>query len=99
LFRALISLTGVEKRRIQIAVQIDDKPGSIKEVTDIIRAFGGRMASILTSYDGVPEGYRKLYIRAYSIDRSRLRELKEEIIKTATQLYFVDHREDKRKIY
>jgi acetoin utilization protein AcuB len=99
LFRALISLTGVGKRGIQIAVQIDDKPGSIKKVTDIIRAFGGRMASILTSYDGVPEGYRKLYIRAYSIDRSRLRELKEEIIKTATQLYFVDHREDKRKIY
>jgi acetoin utilization protein AcuB len=99
LFRALISLTGVGKRGIQIAVQIDNKPGSIKKVTDIIRAFGGRMASILTSYDGVPEGYRKLYIRAYSIDRSRLRELKEEIIKTATQLYFVDHREDKRKIY
>lgn len=99
LFRVLISLTGVGKRGIQIAVQIDDKSGSIKEVADIIRAFGGRMVSILTSYDGVPEGYRNAYIRAHSIDRSKLPELNDEISKTATLLYIVDHREDKREIY
>jgi acetoin utilization protein AcuB len=99
LFRVLISLTGVGKRGIQIAVQIDDKPGSIKEVADIIRAFGGSMVSILTSYDGVPEGYRNVYIRARSIDRLKLPELSDEISKTATLLYTVDHREDKREIY
>lgn len=99
LFRVLISLTGVGKRGIQIAFQIDDKPGSIKEVADIIRAFGGRMVSILTSYDGVPEGYRNVYIRAHSIDRSKLPELNDEISKTASLLYIVDHREDKREVY
>jgi len=99
LFRVLISLTGVGKRGIQIAVQIDDKSGSIKEVADIIRAFGGRMVSILTSYDGVPQGYRNAYIRAHSIDRSKLPELNDEISKTATLLYIVDHREDKREIF
>jgi len=99
LFRVLISLTGVGKRGIQIAVQIDDKPGSIKKVADIIRAFGGRMVSILTSYDGVPEGYRNVFIRAHSIDRSKLPELSDRISKTATLLYTVDHRENKRQIY
>lgn len=99
LFRVLISLTGVGKRGIQIAVQIDDKPGSIKEVADIIRAFGGRMVSILTSYDGVPEGHRQVFIRAHSIDRSKFPQLNNEISKTATLLYTVDHRENKRQIY
>jgi acetoin utilization protein AcuB len=56
IFRALISLTGVGKQGIQFAFQIDDRPGSIKELADIIRACGGRMTSILSSYDGTPEG-------------------------------------------
>ena len=99
LFRVLISLTGVGTRGIQFALLIDDKPGSIKEVADIIRAYGGRMVSLLTSYDGVSEGYRKLYIRMHSIERSQLQQLKEELIKVAGLLYMVDHREDKREIY
>jgi acetoin utilization protein AcuB len=99
LFRVLISLTGVGTRGIQFALLIDDKPGSIKEVADIIRAYGGRMVSILTSYDGVSDGYRKLYIRMHSIERSQLQELKEELIKVTGLLYMVDHREDKREVY
>ncbi|MGD9304480.1 MAG: hypothetical protein PVF79_09470, partial [Desulfobacterales bacterium] len=78
---------------------IDDKPGSIKEVADIIRAYGGRMVSILTSYDGVSNGYRKLYIRMHSIERPQLQELKKELIKVAGLLYMVDHREDNREVY
>jgi len=99
LFRVLISLTGVGSRGIQFGLLINDKPGSIKEVADIIRAYGGRMVSILTSYDGVSDGFRKLYIRMHSIERSQLLELKEELIKVAGLIYMVDHRENERKIY
>ncbi len=41
LFRVLISLTGVGKRGIQFAFQAPDTPGSIKEIADIIRRYGG----------------------------------------------------------
>ena len=99
LFRVLISLTGVGSRGIQFALLIDDKPGSIKEIADIIRSYGGRMVSILTSYDGVSDGYRKLYIRMHGIERSQLLELKEELLKASGLLYMVDHRENERKIY
>lgn len=99
LFRVLISLTGVGIRGIQFALQIENKPGSIKDVAEIIRAYGGRMVSILTTYDGVSNGYRKLYIRMHSIERLKLQELKEELIKVAGLLYMVDHREDERKVY
>jgi len=99
LFRVLISLTGFGKRGVQFAVQIEDRPGSIKEVADIIRKSGGRLVSILTSYDRVPEGYRKVYLRAYSIDRHNMQALKEDLSKIAALLYIVDHRENKREIF
>jgi acetoin utilization protein AcuB len=99
LFRVLISLTGVGKRGIQFAFQIEDRPGSIKDLADRIRKHGGRMVSILTSYDNVPDGFRKVYIRAYGLDRNRLPVLREDLAKVARILYMVDHRENRREIY
>ena len=99
LFRVLISLTGVSDGGIQFGFQLEDRPGSIKEVADVIRSFGGRMVSILTSYDHVPEGYRKVYIRMRSIGRSELNQLIQNLNAKATLLYMVDHRENKREIY
>jgi acetoin utilization protein AcuB len=57
------------------------------------------MVSILTSYDRVKEGYRKVYIRFYGIDRLKLQELEEELKEKATLLYMIDLRENKREIY
>ncbi|CAB1084201.1 membrane protein [Alkalispirochaeta odontotermitis] len=99
LFRVLISLTGVAKGGIQFGLQVEDRPGSIKEVADIIRTFGGRMVSILTSYDDVPEGYRKVYIRMRRIDRSDLQKLIQELESKAGLLYMVDHKKNVRKLF
>jgi acetoin utilization protein AcuB len=99
IFRVLISVTGIGKRGIQFAFRVEDRPGSIKEVADIIRDYGGRMASILTTYERAPEGYRNVYIRAYDISREKERELKAEIGKKAALLYLVDHRKNQREIY
>ena len=99
LFRVLISLTGIGNGGIQFGFQVEDKPGSIKEVADVIRAFGGRMVSILTSYDDVPNGYRKVYIRMHSIERSQLQKLKNILSEKAALLYVIDHLENSREIY
>ncbi len=99
LFKVLISLTGIEKRGIEFAFQLEDRPGSIKKVTDIIRKYGGRMASILITYEGVPKGYRKAYIRMYNVDRPKLPELKQELRLATAMLYMVDHRTNQREIY
>jgi len=99
LFRVLISLTGVGSGGIQFGFQLADRPGSIKEVADIIRLYGGRMVSILSSYDNVAEGYRKVYIRMHSIERLRLQMLIEDLRAKTVLLYMVDHRENKREIY
>lgn len=99
LFKVLISLTGVGKKGIQFAFLVEDRPGSIREIADVIRSHEGRMASILSTYDNVPEGYRKLFIRIYDIDRGKLRRLREDLGNTAELLYFVDHRENRRETY
>lgn len=99
IFRLIISLTGVGKRGIQFAFRTLDRPGCIRELTDAIRAYGGRLSSILSSYERVPKGYRRLFIRAYGIDRPSLGRLKEILAQKATLLYTVDHREKQREIY
>jgi len=99
LFKAMISLSGLTKRGLQFGFLLEDSPGSIKEVTDIIRKYDGRLVSILSSYEKAPEGRRYVYIRSFDIDRDALPRLKEELKATAKMLYMVDHRENKREIY
>ncbi|MGD8985294.1 MAG: CBS and ACT domain-containing protein, partial [Desulfobacteraceae bacterium] len=99
LFKMMVSLTGLKKRGIKFAFQLEDRPGSIREVADTIREHGGRIAAILTSYDGVKEGYRKVYIRMYGVDRVKLPTLLEELREDGELLYMVDLREKKREIY
>ena len=99
LFKVLITITGVEKQGIQFAFLLKDESGSIKEVADIMRKYGGRLASIRTSYEDAPDGFRKSYIRMYGVDRFKLEDLKKELKETARVLYMVDHREGKREIY
>jgi acetoin utilization protein AcuB len=99
LFNALMSLTGVKRRGIHLAFEVEDRPGSIKDLADIIRRYGGRMASILSSYDRAPQGFRHVYIRAYQVDREKIGAMLEELQAAAKLRYLVDHREKRREIF
>jgi acetoin utilization protein AcuB len=99
LFNALMSLTGVKRRGIHLAFEVEDRPGSIKDLADIIRRYGGRMASILSSYDRAPQGFRHVYIRAYQVNRDKTDAMIEELQAAAKLRYMVDHREKRREIF
>ena len=99
LFRVLISLTGINAGGIQFAFKTRDYPGTIKELADVIREFGGQMVSILSSYDKVPEGFRMVYIRMRHIDRERLASLQKRLMEKATLLYMIDQRENRREFF
>ena len=99
LFKVLISLTGMEARGIQACLQIKDRPGTIKIFADIIRQYQGKIASILTTYDKVPGGFRKVYFRFSGFDRLRIKELTDELAEKGLLLYMVDHRENERYFY
>jgi len=99
LFRVLIALTGVGKRGIQFAFEVEDRPGSIRELADVIRRYGGRMVSILSTYENVRAGYRKVFIRVYGVERNQLPELEKELGEKGEYRYLVDHRENRREIF
>ena len=98
LLRVLINLTGVDKRGIEFAFQVKDRPKSIHELTDVIRKYGGRIVSILTSYEKASPGQRDVWIRAYQINREKMPQLLKELEKKAILLHIVDHKKDVRDI-
>lgn len=88
---ALICLAGGNRGGILYGILLEDRPGSIKKLADIIRDHGGRLASILTSIEGVSQGSRKVYIRVYGIDRFYVRKLS-EALKQVAEVFVVSER-------
>jgi len=92
IFRAFVSISGIHQGALAMGLELPDQPGSIKTVTDVIRAHGGRIASILTGYEGAPEGSRQVFIRAKDIkDEPALRQ---ELEAKSTVLYFIQEKVD-----
>jgi len=67
IFRAFVSISGIRQAELAMGFELEDRPGSIAEVTNAIRAHGGRIASILTGYEDAPTGFRQVYIRAKEV--------------------------------
>ena len=63
IFQVLVDITGIRHGGHRVFMLIEDKPGSIKDVADIIRKHGYNLKSVLTSYEGVKEGLRAVVIR------------------------------------
>lgn len=99
LYRALISLAGLRSRGVQFALEVADEPGAVKALTDVLREYSGRMASLLTSTDRAAAGHRRVYLRTYAVDRSRLGALHQALAQKGRLLYVVDHRENRRDIF
>lgn len=63
IFSALVDITGVRHGGHRIYLSIEDKPGSIKDVADIIRKHGFSLQGVLTSYENAAKGMRNVVIR------------------------------------
>jgi acetoin utilization protein AcuB len=86
-FRVLTSITGIYRGGTQFAFTLEDRPGSIKEVADVIRKHGGRMVSILSSYDMCEEDTRNVFIRIADMAQDKLAPLQAELEREFTVLY------------
>ncbi len=88
-FRVLTSITGVYQGGISLAVELEDRPGSIKEVADVIRAAGGSMTSILTSYDNCSGGCRRVFFRVKNLSDEQVEALIKDLQQSFKLLYHV----------
>ncbi|MBW1676304.1 MAG: CBS domain-containing protein [Deltaproteobacteria bacterium] len=87
IFKVLINITGVYTGGIQFAFSLEDRPGSIREVTDVIRSYGGRVASLLSTRETAEEGCHNVYIRTSPLPEDKLRGLVKELEEKFVVLY------------
>jgi acetoin utilization protein AcuB len=68
LFEAMIVISGIHQGRLQLGVELEDRPGCVKDLTDLIRIYGGRIVSITTHDEDAPEGLKHLFIRCREVE-------------------------------
>jgi len=88
-FRAFMHITGIQQGGVQFALRLEDKPGLIKEVVDLLRARGARFVSLLTSYTSTREGFRDVYIRVKHLAPDAVKAAKEELAGRYEILYVI----------
>jgi len=97
--RVLMSLTGGDKKGYMFAFSVKDKPGNVGKIAGTMREFGGRVASILGSYEKAPSNYRNVYVRVYDLEPEKYIELLEQLKETVDIHYVVDFVHHKREIF
>lgn len=99
IMKAQRRMIGLEERGITFAFHLPDEPGSIRKVNEIIQNYGGRIASVYTSAEEIPEGFREVYVRMYGVDRKKIAELTKSLEEAGKLTYMVDHVEKIRTYY
>jgi acetoin utilization protein AcuB len=78
LFRVLVDITGVRHGGNRFYVVMKDKPGVTGEVLDIVKKHGFTLDSVLTTYEGVKKGYKRVVVRTIG-QEGNVEEAKSEI--------------------
>ena len=92
IFRAFVSISGINQAPLAMGFELEDQPGSVKAVADLIQAHGGRIASILSSYEGAPESFLRVYIRAREVQDEEA--LRKDLEGKNRVLYFIHEKLD-----
>ncbi|MFZ2087088.1 MAG: CBS and ACT domain-containing protein [Desulfobaccales bacterium] len=88
-FRAFMHITGILQGGVQFALRLEDRPGLIKEVVDLLRERGARFVSLLTSYTSSKEGYRDIYLRVKNLSPEGLEAAKKDLAARHEVLYVI----------
>jgi acetoin utilization protein AcuB len=88
-FRAFVHITGIDQGGVQFGLRLEDRPGILKEVADSLRALGGRMVSLLSSYETTEEGLRDVYIRVKNLTPEVIERAKAELASRYKLLYVI----------
>ncbi len=78
IFGALITITGARHPSYRLSLVIPDKPGSIKEICDLMREFEFKCISILTTYENLRKGKRKIILR-FQAEKKWATEIQKEV--------------------
>ncbi len=71
IFRCLVSFTGGGHRGQTFAFRVKDRFGIVQDLLDVIRNHRGRIHSVLTSHEGMDDGFRKIIVHTFGIAPDR----------------------------
>lgn len=74
-FRFLCSVTGVTQNGIQLIFELEDTPGAAINLLSYLKDEEIRLTSVLTSYENVPVGHRRVSIRVQSTGKHSMESL------------------------
>lgn len=92
IFKAFVAVSGINTAALAMGFDLQDQPGAIKGVTDMIRAHGGRIVSILTAVELAYEGFLRVFIRAREVKDEKA--LQKELAEKSKLLYFIHEKVD-----
>ena len=87
LFKVLVDFSGAQVGNITFAFQLEDRPGLVKHIAEVIRSNEGRLASILTSLSSEDPYYRRVYVRIRDLPSEKLKALEKELAEHFKLLY------------
>jgi acetoin utilization protein AcuB len=87
IFKVLIDASGLSSGKTTFALHLEDRPGSIKQVADVIRAHGGSLAGLFTSYALAAPQFRRVYIRIKDLPPETVQAIEQELRKQCEVLY------------
>lgn len=91
-FKAFVAVSGINTAALAMGFELPDQPGTVKRVTDVIRAHGGRIASILTAVELTSEGFLQVFIRARDVKDEKA--LQKELQEKSKLLYYIHEKVD-----
>lgn len=86
MYRILVEITGARRGGVRVSLPVEDRPGSIREVGDIIRSHGFRLQSILSTNERAAPGQRYVVLRVFGNGDQQL--LKKELETTYGNVRF-----------
>ena len=88
IYRVLISITGARYGGLQLGFEVPEAQGVLAEIIDEVVKLGGRIVSVLTSFESGREDARQVYVRIRPMDRGQEDSLVEAVQKKFKLLYW-----------
>lgn len=99
IFKCFVSFTGSANKGQIFAFKLLDRPGVINNLTNIIRKSGGRLSSVMSSFDDLEQGFRKVFIHTFDVNPDTFDSLRLKFFLTGELFYAADMSRGFRKIY
>ncbi len=89
IFNALISVTGARIPSYRVSLLLPDTSGSVKEICELMNEYEFKCISILTTFNKIKKGKRKVILR-FKMDRKDFNKVKKDLEEKYGDILIVD---------